>query len=343
LIDNILLGDDELSTLYVTQQYTTLRKEDERLKLYKGKELLIDIPIFKVNQVVIFGEVTVTASTIRLFAENKITLCYLTEWGKFISRMEGDLSKNVIVRLKQYENHIDIENGSMKFAKKFVSGKIRNSRTTLMKSNRGEEKSEAFKAAIDDLNRLEKSLEEQNNVDSIRGIEGRAAAVYFSVFSEMIKGDFTFQNRNKRPPKDPINAMLSFGYVMLANEISSAVSSVGLDPNIGYLHRLRYGRSSLALDLMEEFRSLFVDRLVISIVNNKILKEDDFETVLGEVKMSKKAIKKFLEAYEGKKNDEIYHPLFKYKTTYQQCFHMQARLFSKALMEEIEYVPFLIR
>lgn len=343
MIDNILVGDDELSTLYVTQQYTTLRKEDERIKLYKGKELLIDIPIFKVNQVVIFGEVTVTASAIRLFAENKITLCYLTEWGKFLSRMEGDLSKNVIVRLKQYQNHIDMDNGSVKFAKKFVSGKIKNSRTTLMKSNRGEEKSQAFKDAIDELNRLEKHLEDQDNVDSIRGIEGRAAVVYFSVFSEMIKGDFAFENRNKRPPKDPINAMLSFGYVLLANEISSAVSSVGLDPNIGFLHRMRYGRSSLALDLMEEFRSLFVDRLVLSIVNNKILKEDDFETVLGEVKMSKNAIKKFLEAYEGKKYDEIYHPLFKYKTTYQQCFHMQARLFSKALMEEIEYVPFLIR
>lgn len=343
MVDNIAIGEDELSTLYVTQQYTTLRKEDERLKLYKGKELLSDIPIFKIKQVVIFGEVTVTASTIRLFAENKITLCYLTQWGKFISRMEGELSKNVIVRLKQYENHIDIDNGSVKFAKNFISGKIKNSRTVLMKSNRGGQKSEAFQGVIDELNRLEKRLEDEDNVDSIRGIEGRAAAIYFSVFSEMIKSDFTFEKRNKRPPKDPINAMLSFGYVLLANEISSAVSSVGLDPNIGYLHRLRYGRPSLALDLMEEFRSLFVDRLVLSIVNNKILKEDDFETVLGEVKMNKKAIKKFLEAYEGKKYDEIYHPVFKYKTTYQQCFHMQARLLSKALMEEIEYIPFLIR
>ncbi|WP_051652468.1 CRISPR-associated endonuclease Cas1 [Clostridium algidicarnis] len=333
----------KLSTLYVTEQYTMLRKEDERLKLYKGKELLIDIPIFKIKQVVIFGEVTVTASTIRLFAENKITLCYLTEWGKFIGRMEGEVSKNVIVRLKQYENHMDIDNGSVNFAKRFISGKIKNSRTILMKSNRVEEKSQGFKEAIDELSRLEKRLEDQDNVDSIRGIEGRAAATYFSAFPEMIKGDFTFENRNKRPPKDPINAMLSFGYVLLANEISSAVSSVGLDPNIGYLHRLRYGRPSLALDLMEEFRALFIDRLVISIVNNKILKPDDFETVLGEVKMTKKAIKKFLQAYEGKKYDEIYHPLFKYKTTYQQCFHMQARLFSKALMEEIEYIPFLIR
>lgn len=332
-----------MSTLYVTEQYTTLRKEDERIKLYKGKELLTDIPVFKIKQVVIFGEVTVTASTIRKLAENKITLCYLTERGKFISRMDGDVSKNVIVRLKQYENHLDIENGSVKFSKSFISGKIKNSRTVLMKSNRGEDKSEAFKEAIADLNRLEKQLKDEADVDSIRGIEGRAAAVYFSVFSEMIKGDFKFEKRNKRPPKDPINAMLSFGYVLLSNELFSAISCVGLDPHIGFLHRLRYGRPSLALDLMEEFRALFVDRLVLSIVNNNILKEDDFQEVLGEVKMSKRAIKKFLEAYESKKYDEIYHPIFKYKTTYQQCFHLQARLFSKALMEEIEYVPFLIR
>lgn len=332
-----------MSTLYVTQQYTTLRKEDERIKLYKGKELLTDIPVFKIKQVVIFGEVTVTASTIRKLAENKITLCYLTEWGKFISRMEGDAAKNVIVRLKQYKNHLDTEKGSVKFAKSFISGKIRNSRTVLMKSNRGRDKSQAFKEAIDELNRLEKRLKNEDNVDSIRGIEGRAAAVYFSVFSEMIKGDFTFEKRNKRPPKDPINAMLSFGYVLLSNEISSAISAIGLDPYMGFLHRLRYGRPSLALDLMEEFRALFVDRLVLGIVNNKILKEDDFKEVLGEVKMSKKAVKKFLEAYEAKKYDEIYHPTFKYKATYQQCFHLQARLLSKALMEEIQYTPFLIR
>lgn len=327
----------------MTEQYTTLRKEDERIKLYKGKELLIDIPIFKIKQIVIFGEVTVTASTIRKLAQNKVTLCYLTRWGKFISRLEGDVAKNVIVRLKQYENHLDENNGSVKFAKNFISGKIRNSRTVLMKSNREGNKSESFSEAIDELNRLEKRLSKEDNVDSVRGIEGRAAAVYFSVFSEMIKGDFCFEKRNKRPPKDPINAMLSFGYVLLANDIYSAIASIGLDPYMGFLHRLRYGRPSLALDLMEEFRILFVDRLVLSIVNNRILKEDDFEEVLGEVKMSKKAIKKFLQAYEGKKYDEIYHPIFKYKVTYQQCFHLQARLLSKAIMEEVDYTPFIIR
>jgi CRISPR-associated protein Cas1 len=332
-----------LSTLYVTEQYTTLRKEEERIKLYRGKELIADIPIFKVKQVVIFGEVTVTASTIRLLAENKISLCYLSQWGKFISRMEGDVEKNIIVRLKQYENHVDIDGVSAKFSKAFISGKIKNSRTVLMKSNRSKNKSEKFQEAIKELDRLERKLAQERNVDSIRGIEGKAAAVYFSVFSEMIKGEFTFENRNKRPPKDPINAMLSFGYVLLGNEMASALSSIGLDPYIGFLHRMRYGRRSLALDLMEEFRALFVDRLVLSIVNNKILKESDFENVLGEVKMSKKAIKKFLKAYEAKKYDEIYHPIFKYKTNYQQCFHLQARILSKSLMEEVDYIPFLIR
>ncbi|MCD3245460.1 CRISPR-associated endonuclease Cas1 [Clostridium botulinum C] len=332
-----------MSTFYVTEQFTTLRKEDERIKLYKGKELLTDIPIFKIKQVVIFGEVTVTASTIRKLAENKITLCYLTKWGKFIARMEGDISKNVIVRLKQYENHIDGDEGSLRFAKSFISGKIKNSRTVLMKSNRRDDKSKGFKEAIDELKRLEKKLQNEDNLDSVRGIEGRAASVYFSVFSEMIKGNFKFDKRSKRPPKDPINAMLSFGYVLLSNEMHSAISNIGLDPHIGFLHRPRYGRTSLALDLMEEFRALFVDRLVISIVNNNIIKEDDFEEVLGEIRMSKKAIRKFLEAYELKKYDEIYHPIFGYKTTYQQCFHLQARLLSKALMKEIEYIPFLIR
>ncbi|WP_053957660.1 type I-D CRISPR-associated endonuclease Cas1d [Inediibacterium massiliense] len=332
-----------MSTLYVTEQYTTLRKEDEQIKLYKGKEKLIQIPIFKIKQIVLFGEVTVTASTINMLAKNKITLCYLTSRGKFISRIDPEASKNVIVRLKQYETHNDKNEKSLQLAKQFIIGKIKNSRTVLMKANRGNNKSKRLDDAIEELKRLENQSEKQTNIDSLRGIEGRAASVYFSVFSEMIKADFSFDKRTKRPPKDPVNAMLSFGYVLLANEMSSAVSTIGLDPYIGFLHRLRYGRASLALDLMEEFRALFVDRLVLSIINNKIIKKDDFEEVLGQVKMTKKAIKKYLEAYERKKYDQIYHPIFKYKTNYQECFHLQARLLSKALMGEIQYEPFLIR
>lgn len=331
-----------MGTLYVTEQYTTLKKEDERIKLYKYKELLVDVQIFKIDKVVIFGDVTVTASALRLFSENNITVCYLTQWGKFVSKFECDVKKNVLVRINQYKKHIDENNESLKIAKKIISGKIKNSRTILMKNTRNN-KSEKCTEVIQELSRLEKSLQEQEVLDSVRGIEGRAAAIYFSVFSEMIKGDFKFENRNKRPPRDPVNAMLSFGYVLLSNEMASALSSIGLDPYLGFLHRLRYGRTSLALDLMEEFRSIFVDRLVLNIINNKILTEDDFETVLGEVKMSKKAIKKFLGAYETKKNDTIYHPVFKYKTTYQQCFHLQARLLSKAVMDEMEYIPFTVR
>lgn len=331
-----------MGTLYVTEQYTTLRKEDERIKLFKGKELLTEIPVFKIEQVVLFGEVTITASTLRILAENNITVCYLTQWGNFVSKFECDVKKNVIVRLNQYKKHIDEDKESLELAKKFISGKIKNSRTVLMKNTRNNQ-SEKCKDVIRELDRLEKSLNEHELLDSVRGVEGRAAAVYFSVFSDMIKGNFEFENRNKRPPRDPVNAMLSFGYVLLANEMASAISSIGLDPYLGFLHRLRYGRTSLALDLMEEFRSIFVDRLVLNIINNKILKEDDFETVLGEVRMGKKAIRKFLEAYEAKKNDIIYHPTFKYKTTYQQCFHLQARLLSKAIMGEIEYIPFTVR
>lgn len=331
-----------MGTFYVTEQYTILKKEDERVKLFKGKEVLADIPIFKINQVIIFGEVTTTASVLRLFAENNITVCYLTAFGKFVSKLECNYKKNVIVRINQYEKHIDENNESLKIAKKFISGKIKNSRTVLMKNTRGNQ-SDKCKEVIKELAKLEKTINDQTLLDSLRGIEGRAASTYFSVFSEMIKGDFSFDSRNKRPPKDPVNAMLSFGYTLLANEMSSALSAIGLDPYLGFLHRLRYGRTSLALDLMEEFRSIFVDRLVLSIINNRILTQDDFEETLGEVRINKKAIKKFLEAYELKKRDTIFHPIFKYKVTYQQCFHLQARLLSKAIVGEIEYTPFIIR
>ena len=332
-----------MGTFYITEQYTILKKEDERIKLYKGKELLVEIPIIKINAVIVFGEVTVTASTLKLLADNNITISYFTIYGKFISRFECDFKKNVVVRLNQYQKHIEEDTESLSIAKMFIKGKIKNSRTVLMKNLRGKE-SEKSKAVISELNILEKKISETTNLDSLRGLEGRSAAIYFSVFDEMIKGtEFKFSGRNKRPPRDPVNAMLSFGYSLLANEMSSALSSIGIDSYLGFLHRLRYGRTSLALDLMEEFRSAFVDRLVLNIINNKILNSDDFENTLGEVKMSKKAIKKFLGAYEAKKNDTIMHPTFKYKTTYQQCFHLQARILSKTIMNEMEYVPFLIR
>jgi CRISPR-associated protein Cas1 len=189
-------------------------------------------------------------------------------------------------------------------------------------------------------------VELAEDLDSVRGHEGEGSAAYFRAFGSLVKGDgFAFDKRVRRPPTDPVNALLSFGYTLLANDLHSAASAVGFDPYVGFLHADRYGRPSLALDLMEEFRSIIVDSVTLACLNKRILQPVDFDVGIGNVYTLKpEARKKFLQQYEERKATEIKHPLFEYRVTYQRCFELQARLLAKYLQGEVEsYEPFLIR
>lgn len=330
-----------MSTLYITQQDSVLRKVDERLKVAQNGQTLLDIPLIKVSQVVLFGRVTVTAATVATLMEHGIGLCYLSEHGRYIGRLEPEFSKNSLLRVDQYRAAFD-DGRKLEIAKRFVTGKLANMRVLLLRANR-EQESHELGRAIDRLKDAERAVEVSQGLDSLRGHEGEGSAAYFSVFGKLIKQDFAFPGRVRRPPTDPVNAMLSFGYVLLYNDVHSACNVVGFDPYVGYLHADRYGRANLALDLMEEFRPLIVDSVILTCLNKRIIQKDDFVVEMGGAhRLSDDARRRFLLQYEERKNTEFKHPVFGYRITYQRCFELQARLLAKVLQGEIEAYPPLI-
>ena len=333
-----------MSTLYVTQQDTVLRKTDERLKVTQKGTTLLDVPMLKVSQVVLCGRVTVTAATLQALLEHHISVCYLTEHGRYIGRFEPALSKNALLRSAQYRATFDAGT-TLALARQMVHGKLANMRVLLQRTNRDLD-DPAVALAVDQLKTHVAAVEEAPNLEHLRGLEGAGSATYFGVFDTLLKpSGMRFVKRVRRPPTDPVNSLLSFGYALLANDIQSAVNTVGFDPYQGFLHVEHYGRPSLALDLMEEFRPLIVDSVVLTCVNKRIIGPDDFSVELGQVhRLTDTARRKFLMQYEERKHTEIHHPIFGYKVTYQRCFELQTRLLAKRLKGEIpEYPPFVTR
>ncbi|MGQ9558315.1 MAG: type I-D CRISPR-associated endonuclease Cas1d [Desulfurispora sp.] len=329
-----------MAALYLMEQGAVVRKVDQRVVVELEGRTVQDIPLIKIDQVVIFGRVTVTAAATAMFLEHGIEVVYLTAYGKFLGRLQPPAPKNCLLRVAQYRASLDGA-ASAWLARCFVRGKIKNMLYVLQRSRReGAAIDEIF---IQEIKKALKALEGAADVDAVRGVEGVASAVYFKAFGEMIKKDFSFAGRVKRPPTDPVNSLLSLGYTLLAKDMTSAVNTVGLDPYMGFLHRQRYGRTSLALDLMEEFRPVIVDTLVLACLNKGIIKPDDFsQEIGGAVYLKDEARKKFLVQYETKKNSEIRHPVFNYQASYRRCMDLQARLLAKCLTGEIEEYPPLV-
>lgn len=333
-----------MSTLYVTQQDTVLRKTDERLKVTQKGTILLDVPMLKVSQVVVFGRVTVTAATLQSLLERQVPVSYLSQHGRYVGRIEPVLSKNALLRSAQYWAAFD-SRATLALARQMVRGKLSNMRVLLQRANRSVN-DRAVSQAVGQIRTQIGASEASTRLDSLRGVEGAGSAMYFGVFDKLLKpSDMRFAKRVRRPPTDPVNSLLSFGYALLASDIQSAVNTVGFDPYQGYLHVEHYGRASLALDLMEEFRPLIVDSVVLTCVNKRIIGPRDFNVELGQVhRLTDAARRKFLMQYEERKNTEIHHPIFEYKVTYQRCFELQARLLAKCLKGEIDtYPPFMTR
>lgn len=333
-----------MSTIYLTQDGAIVRKTGERLKVTLEKETLLDLPLIKVDQLVMLGNITVTQAALQKLLEQGVDLVFLTSHGRYLGRLQPEFSKNGILRRAQYAASQDPKR-SLELAKGFVKGKLLNMRATLQRAAR-ERNDEDFAPAINQIRAMVDQLARTKSLEEARGIEGVGTAVYFQTFNKLIKGDgFHFPGRVRRPPTDPVNAMLSFGYVLLHKDLHAACNVVGFDPYIGYLHADRYGKPSLALDLMEEFRPVLVDSLVLTLINKRMVTPNGFEVSLGEVhKMKKDTLKTFLSAYEEKKRSEIKHPSLGYRATYWRSLELQARILAKALMGEInQYIPFLIR
>jgi len=335
------------NTLYVTTQNAYLSKEGEAVVVSVEREVRLRVPLHTLGSIVCFGQVSCSPWLMEACAERDVALSFLSEQGHFLARVQGPVSGNVLLRRAQYRR-ADDEGGSAAVARAILAAKFANSRTVLQRALRDRPDGAGaadLQAAVVRLERLQGELSPDLALESLRGMEGDAAKTYFSVFDRLIttqKEEF-FRGRSRRPPLDNLNAMLSFVYTLLAHDASGALQAVGLDPQVGFLHRERPGRPSLALDLMEEFRPFLADRLVLSLINLRQVQGRGFaRSESGAVTMSDATRKEVLVAYQKRKQEEIVHPFLGEKTTVGLLVHLQALLLARFVRGDLDgYPPFV--
>jgi CRISPR-associated protein Cas1 len=339
-----------LNTLFVTTQGSYLSKEGETVVVKVEKDVKVRIPVHTLSGIVCFGNVSMSPFLMGFCAEKDVAVSFLTEYGRFLARIKGPVSGNVLVRREQYRR-ADDDDMSAKIAASVISAKIANCRTVLQRSLRdhGDKiDSDQVEQMVKRLGHALKEIDETQPLNRLRGMEGDAAANYFGVFDNLItaqKDDFAFNGRNRRPPVDAVNCLLSFLYTLLMHDVRSALECVGLDPAVGFLHRDRPGRPGLALDMMEEFRPFIADRLALSLINLGQVSQKDFFTKDSDaVYMTDEGRKKVLMAYQKRKQDEILHPFIDEKVMIGQLFYVQALLMNRYMRNDLDgYPPFFWR
>jgi len=336
-----------LNTLFVTRQDTWLAKEGECAVLRLDGKTLGKIPLHTLQSIVCFGHVSCSQYLLEHCAERGVSVTWFTEYGSFMASMHGPTTGNVLLRRAQYRL-ADSPEASAELARFFIVGKIANCRTVLLRQARTSDEPSLGEAA-DKLGRILKRLSQPHDLETLRGMEGDAAHLYFEAFPFLVKAEFRdsmrFEGRSRKPPLDEVNCLLSFFYSLLANDIRSALEGVGLDPAVGFLHRERPGRPSLALDMMEEFRPYLADRLALTLINRQQITAADFvRTEVGGVVLKEKARKEVLTAWQERKREEVEHPFLKEKMTVGMLCHMQSRLLTRYIRGDMDaYPPFAMR
>ena len=337
-----------LETLYITTPESYLFERNGNICISIGGAEKASVPISQVNSIVLFGKNTLSTPLLSFCSQNDVTITFLSENGFFQGRLCGPVSGNVLLRKRQYESL-----GDTTFVNRFVGDllfcKIRNSKSVLMRHARSasdDSAGSAIAAAASDLSEIAQKLDACVDIDSMRGIEGAAASVYFSQFDNLLSSPkgYHFESRSRRPPLNEVNAVLSFVYTLLAHDLRSSMETVGLDPAAGYLYTLRPGRSSFALDLMEEFRAPLCDRLVLSMFNKDQFQDQDFTKDFGAVYLSEKGRRKVLEQWRSRKRESIQHPFLKEKIPIGMIPYTQSMLFARVLRGDLDrYPPFVWR
>ena len=335
-----------LNTLYVTTQNAYLARENETVVVRVEHETRLRVPIHTLGGIVCFGLVSCSPPLMQLCGERNVAISFLSERGRFYARVQGPVSGNVLLRREQYRRADDLE-ASAEIARAVVAAKVANCRTVLLRGVRDhpDANSAALTSAADALAHVLNALREPMPLDAVRGREGEAARLYFSVWDHLItaqKEDFFFHDRNRRPPLDNANALLSFLYTLLTHDMAAALEAVGLDPAVGFLHRDRPGRPGLALDMIEELRPGLADRLVLSLVNRQQVKGKGFvKSESGGVVMDDATRKEVLVAYQNRKQEEIQHPFLGEKIAIGLLPHAQALLMARHLRGDLDgYPPF---
>jgi CRISPR-associated protein Cas1 len=355
-----------MTTLYITEPRSLVRKSGDTLEVQipadeeRGtKRRKVRVPLIKITQAVVYGDATLTSPALAALLEQKVDICFCSRYGRFRGRLAAPMGKNSLIRLEQHRAHNDPVR-AFELAKLFVYGKLANMRTLLLRSNRKRACAEIARAATSIKGVMEQveGMERRPDAPSpdpsdpqagtaygrLLGLEGAGTAFYFGVFGQLLKDDWAFEGRSRRPPRDPVNALLSFGYVLLTNQVASGVSVVGLDPYVGYLHSSQFGKPALALDVVEPFRPVVVDSVVLTLLNNRMLTESDFEEAFGAWRLRDDGRRTFLTKFEERLDTEIRHPTFDYRASYRRCLELEVRLVAKWLGGEIDtFEPFMVR
>jgi CRISPR-associated protein Cas1 len=342
-----------LNALYVTSEGAWLNKDGENVVVSVEGAERGRLPMHTIGSIIGLGRVLISPPLLGACAEAGISVSYFSEHGRFLARIEGPVSGNVLLRRTQYRWADDAARRDG-IIKSVVAGKVLNQRTVVSRALRDhgdsmpEPARSALTTAVDRLAAIVRRLEKPTDGDAMRGFEGEAGLIYFAVFDHLILGEkplFAFSHRSRRPPLDAVNALLSFAYALLTADVRSALEGVGLDPAVGFLHADRPGRPSLALDLVEEFRPFFADRLVLSMINRRQLEARDFRRLdNGATLLTDEGRKAVLVAYQERKRDEMQHPFLDEKVTVGLLWHVQAQMLARHLRGDLDaYPPFVWR
>ena len=337
-----------LNTLFVTSEDLYLSLDGENVVASRKQETVARYPLHILSGIVTFSYSGASPALMGACAKRGIALSFCTPSGRFLARVSGENNGNVLLRRTQYRVADDPVQ-SCRIARAMICGKLYNSHWSIRRTLRDHElrvDGEQLSAASTRLRELMPQVLEETDLERLRGLEGTGATAYFGVFDQLILGDrtvFTFEGRNRRPPLDPVNALLSFTYSLLAYDCSAALEAVGLDAYVGFLHRDRPGRSSLALDLMEELRPCLADRFVLKLINNRVFGKKDFEfQESGAVTLTEEARKEFLTHWQNRKKEQLTHPYLKEKLPWGLVPYVQALLLARYLRNDLEeYPPFL--
>lgn len=336
------------NTLYVTSPNAYLSLDGENVVIHKEENEAGRFPLHNIGQIITFGYTGASPALMGACAKKQISLCFLTSTGRFLARVVGESYGNVLLRREQY-SIASCDDKSILLARNFVLGKVYNAKWSIERTIRDYAMrldETRLKEISNRLTELLKYIRECTDFDQLRGFEGKAASGYFSVFDDFIlqqKKDFYFRERNRRPPLDNVNAMLSFSYTLLANDVASSLEAVGLDSYVGFFHRDRPGRNSLALDLMEELRPIYADRFVLSLINKRMVDRSGFlKKENGAVIMDDETRKIILNAWQSRKQEELTHPFLGEKIQWGLVPHVQSMLLARYIRGDLdEYPPFL--
>lgn len=336
------------NTLFITTQGAYLTRDHQTLRVKIEGKVRLTVPLHHLESVVCFGRVSVSPAVLATCGEHRLGFSFLSEQGRFLARVVPPIHGNVLLRRKQYRL-ADDDAERLRLARPMIAAKVQNSRHTLLRAARdgaAEEDAAALRSAAAHLAAVLADLPRAVDLNAARGIEGETARAYFGVFTRMIRHDrptFGMSGRSRRPPRDAINALLSFVYALVRHDCHSALECVGLDPAVGYLHVDRPGRPSLALDIMEEFRTLVADRLVLALVNRRQVQSGGFTTdPAGGVRMDDKTRRTLLVAYQERKREEVTHPFLNETVPVGLLPHLQARLLARTLRGDLDDYPALV-